>query len=404
MNNLVIIGTGQSAAQCALTLRRNMFKDNITMIGEEKHLPYQRPPLSKEFLSGEVSLERVFMKSKEFFDQNDVTIFTSTPVISIDRNKKILSLSNQEDLTYNKLVIATGSRVRKLNVEGSSLKNISYLRSIEDANRLKEYFKFGKKLVIVGAGYVGLEVAATAVKKGINVTLIEMENRIMSRTVDPVISKYFDSLHRQNGVEIFLEAALEKFEGKDAVERVICSNGQIIEADGVLIGVGILPNQELAESAGLNCNNGILVDEFGRTEDTSIFACGDCTNHPNAYLNKNLRLESVHNALEQAKTVAMSLLGKQEKYNQVPWFWSDQYDKKLQIVGFSDDHDELVIRGSIEEDNFMLFFLKEGKLIAVNAVNNPKEFLICKKLVANRQKISSDAISNQSVDLKELLI
>ena len=404
MNNLVIIGTGQSAAQCALTLRRNMFKDNITMIGEEKHLPYQRPPLSKEFLSGEVSLERVFMKSKEFFDQNDVTIFTSTPVISIDRNKKILSLSNQEDLTYNKLVIATGSRVRKLNVEGSSLKNISYLRSIEDANRLKEYFKFGKKLVIVGAGYVGLEVAATAVKKGINVTLIEMENRIMSRTVDPVISKYFDSLHRQNGVEIFLEAALEKFEGKDAVERVICSNGQIIEADGVLIGVGILPNQELAESAGLNCNNGILVDEFGRTEDTSIFACGDCTNHPNTYLNKNLRLESVHNALEQAKTVAMSLLGKQEKYNQVPWFWSDQYDKKLQIVGFSDDHDELVIRGSIEEDNFMLFFLKEGKLIAVNAVNNPKEFLICKKLVANKQKISSDDISNQSVDLKELLI
>ena len=404
MNNLVIVGTGQSAAQCALTLRRNMFKDNITMIGEEKHLPYQRPPLSKEFLSGEVSLERVFMKSKEFFDQNDVTIFTSSPVISIDRNKKILSLSNQEDLTYNKLVIATGSRVRKLNVEGSSLKNISYLRSIEDANRLKEYFKFGKKLVIVGAGYVGLEVAATAVKKGINVTLIEMENRIMSRTVDPVISKYFDSLHRQNGVEIFLEAALEKFEGKDAVERVICSNGQIIEADGVLIGVGILPNQELAESAGLNCNNGILVDEFGRTEDTSIFACGDCTNHPNAYLNKNLRLESVHNALEQAKTVAMSLLGKQEKYNQVPWFWSDQYDKKLQIVGFSDDHDELVIRGSIEEDNFMLFFLKEGKLIAVNAVNNPKEFLICKKLVANKQKISSDAISNQSVDLKELLI
>ena len=226
----------------------------------------------------------------------------------------------------------------------------------------------------------------------------------MSRTVDPVISKYFDSLHRQNGVEIFLEAALEKFEGKDAVERVICSNGQIIEADGVLIGVGILPNQELAESAGLNCNNGILVDEFGKTEDTSIFACGDCTNHPNAYLNKNLRLESVHNALEQAKTVAMSLLGKQEKYNQVPWFWSDQYDKKLQIVGFSDDHDELVIRGSIEEDNFMLFFLKEGKLIAVNAVNNPKEFLICKKLVANKQKISSDAISNQSVDLKELLI
>jgi len=404
MNNLVIVGTGQSAAQCVLTLRRNKFKEHITLVGEEKHLPYQRPPLSKGYLSGEVTLERVYMKTKEFFDQNDVAIFSSTQVISIDRNNKSLDLSNEESLPYNRLVLATGSRVRKLNVTGSHLNNISYLRTIEEANKLREYFKFGKNLVIVGAGYIGLEVASTAIKKGLSVTVIEMADRVMNRTVDPIISKYFDSLHRHNGVEIVLEAALEKFEGKDKVERVVCTNGLEFEADGVVIGAGILPNQELAESAGLKCNNGILVDEYGQTEDPSIFACGDCTNHPNAFLNKNLRLESVPNALEQAKTVAFSLLGKPKKYNQIPWFWSDQFGEKLQIVGLSGDHDEVVIRGSLEGESFMIFYLKKGKLIAVNAVNNPKEFVICKKLVAIKQKISSDDILDQSVDLRNLLI
>ena len=404
MNNLVIVGTGQSAAQCVITLRRNGFKDHITLVGEEKHLPYQRPPLSKEYLSGKVSLERVYMKTKDFFDQNDVAMLSSTKVISIDRTNKSLGLSNGESLTYEKLVLATGSRVRKLNVTGSNLSNISYLRTIEEANKLREYFKSGKKLVIIGAGYIGLEVAATAIKKDLSVTVIEMEDRVMNRTVDPVISNYFDSLHRRNGVEIVLEAALERFEGKDKVEKIICTNGQVFEADGAVVGAGILPNQELAESAGLKCNNGVLVDEYGRTEDPSIFACGDCTNHPNASLNKNLRLESVHNALEQAKTVAFSLIGKPKKYNQIPWFWSDQFNEKLQIVGISGDHDEIVIRGSIEDGSFMLFYLKKRKLIAVDAVNNPKEFLICKKLVANHQEISSDDIRDQSVDLKELII
>ena len=403
MKNLVIVGGGQSAAQCVLTLKRNDFKNKITLISEEKHIPYQRPPLSKEYLSDEVALERVYMKSKEFYDQNNVEIISSTKVIAIDRSKKSLTLSNTENLQYENLVLATGSRVRKLEVEGSHLSNINYLRTIEEANQLKKYFKLGKTLVVIGAGYIGLEVAAAAIKKGLGVTVIEMDDRVMKRTVDPIISKYFDSLHRSKGAEIILNAALERFEGRKEVEKVICSNGKILEADGVVVGVGIIPNQEIAKSAGLNCNNGIVVDEFGRTEDPFIFACGDCTNHPNPSLNKNLRLESVHNALEQAKTVAFSLIGKPEKYDQVPWFWSDQYEAKLQIVGLSGDHDEIVTRGSMAERNFMLFFLKKGELIAINSVNNPKEFLISKKLVANKLKISSDVLCDQSTDLKNLL-
>ena len=403
MKNLVIVGGGQSAAQCVLTLKRNDFKNKITLISEEKHIPYQRPPLSKEYLSDEVALERVYMKSKEFYDQNNVEIISSTKVIAIDRSKKSLTLSNTENLQYENLVLATGSRVRKLEVEGSHLSNINYLRTIEEADQLKKYFKLGKKLVVIGAGYIGLEVAAAAIKKGLGVTVIEMADRVMNRTVDPIISKYFDSLHRSKGAEIILNAALERFEGRKEVEKVICSNGKILEADGVVVGVGIIPNQEIAKSAGLNCNNGIVVDEFGRTEDPFIFACGDCTNHPNPSLNKNLRLESVHNALEQAKTVAFSLIGKPEKYDQIPWFWSDQYEEKLQIVGLSGDHDEIVTRGSMAEGNFMLFFLKKGELIAINSVNNPKEFLISKKLVANKLKISSDVLCDQSTDLKNLL-
>ena len=403
MKNLIIVGGGQSAAQCVLTLKRNDFKNKITLISEEKHIPYQRPPLSKEYLSDEVTLDRVYMKSKEFYDQNNVEIISSTKVIAIDRNKKSLTLSNTENLQYENLVLATGSRVRKLEVEGSHLSNINYLRTIEEADQLKKYFKLGKKLVVIGAGYIGLEVAAAAIKKGLGVTVIEMDDRVMKRTVDPIISNYFDSLHRSKGAEIILNAALERFEGRKEVEKVICSNGKILEADGVVVGVGIIPNQEIAKSAGLNCNNGIVVDEFGRTEDPFIFACGDCTNHPNPSLNKTLRLESVHNALEQAKTVAFSLIGKPEKYDQIPWFWSDQYEEKLQIVGLSGDHDEIVTRGSMAEGNFMLFYLKKGELIAINSVNNPKEFLISKKLVANKLKISSDVLCDQSVDLKGLL-
>ena len=241
-----------------------------------------------------------------------------------------------------------------------------------------------------------------ATESGLAVTVIEMAERVMNRTVDPLISEYYKKLHEKHGVEIHLNTPLEAFGGTKSVSKVFCSN-LALNADCVVVGAGILPNQEIALDAGLKCDNGIWVNEFCKTEDDNIYACGDCTNHPNKSLNTRLRLESVHNALEQGKTVASSLLKKNIAYNQVPWFWSDQYDHKLQIVGISGDHDKVVKRGGEENRSFLLFYLKKNKLIAVDAVNNPKEFMICKKLVANKIKISSDYISDPSINLSELL-
>ncbi len=261
-----------------------------------------------------------------------------------------------------------------------------------------------KNLVIVGAGYIGLEVAAVATEFDTKITVIEMADRVMNRTVDPIISAYYQELHSKNGVDFILNESLERVDGNKTVEQVICSGSSSIEADILVIGAGVIPNIELAEESGLSCDNGICVDEYGQTEDAKVFACGDCTNHPNEKLNRKLRLESVHNAMEQSKTVASSIMGNKTPYNQVPWFWSDQYDHKLQIVGLSGDHDEVLIRGDQAESKFMLFYLKGEELIAVDAVNNPKEFLICRKLVENKVKISSDDILNQSKNLNDLII
>ena len=402
MEDVVIVGAGQSAGQCVVSLRSGGFKGSITIIGEESHPPYQRPPLSKGYLSDKVGIDRVYTKPESFYQENEVNLLLSKRVETIDREENIVLLSNGDSVKYKKLVLATGSRVRKLNVAGSHLSNIHYLRDIQDADDIKHLIKSKKKLVVVGAGYIGLEVAAVASESGLAVTVIEMAERVMNRTVDPLISEYYKKLHEKHGVEIHLNTPLEAFGGTKSVSKVFCSNLSL-NADCVVVGAGILPNQEIALDAGLKCDNGIWVNEFCKTEDDNIYACGDCTNHPNKSLNTRLRLESVHNALEQGKTVASSLLKKNIAYNQVSWFWSDQYDHKLQTVGISGDHDKVVKRCGEENRSFLLFYLKKNKLIAVDAVNNPKEFMICKKLVANKIKISSDYISDPSINLSELL-
>lgn len=404
MNEIVVIGSGQAAIQAVMSLKRNEFTGSIKVIGEEDHLPYQRPPLSKDFLLEEYKPERVSLKKKEFYEENGVDLILGKRAESIDTILKEITLSDENKIRYNQLIIATGSRVRKLNVPGSDKKGIYYLRDLDDANALKQRLKKNKKMVIVGAGYIGLEVASVAASLGVEVTVIEMANRVMNRTVDPIISSYYQKLHESHGVKIHLENGLKAFEGGDSVNAVLCSDGLMLEADLVVIGAGVLPNQEIAIEAGLECNNGIMVNEFGETSTAHVYACGDCTNHPNKGLNTRLRLESVHNAMEQSKTVANTIMGNKEPYDQVPWFWSDQYDHKLQLVGISGDHDEVVMRGLESEQKFLLFYLKNSELIAVNAINSSKEFLICRKLVANKVKISSDVIKDQSVNLNDLLL
>jgi 3-phenylpropionate/trans-cinnamate dioxygenase ferredoxin reductase subunit len=403
MEHLVIVGAGQSAIQCITSLRKEDYPGLITLVGEEEHLPYQRPPLSKGFLEDTVSNERLYFKKLEFFVENKVQLKLGTKAEEIDIENNNIHLSDNTKLSFDKLVFATGSSVRKLNFPGKDLNSIYYLRGLDDALSIKKDLQTRQNIVVVGAGYIGLEVAAIAAKQNKSVTVIEMADRVMNRTVDPQISDYYLKLHQKNGVTFKFNTSLKEIVGASNPEKVICSDGTEVKADMVIIGAGIMPNVELAENAGLSCDNGIVVNEFGKTDHANIYACGDCTNHPNKLLNKKIRLESVHNAMEQSKTVASSIINKSIEYNQIPWFWSDQYDHKLQIVGLSGEHDKVIMRGDMSEAKFMLFYTKDEKLIAVDAVNNSKEFLICKKLVANKVTIKPDEISNPDTNLNDLI-
>ena len=403
MEHLVIVGAGQSAIQCITSLRKEDYPGLITLVGEEEHLPYQRPPLSKGFLEDTVSNERLYFKKLEFFVENKVQLKLGTKAEEIDIENNNIHLSDNTKLSFDKLVFATGSSVRKLDFPGKDLNSIHYLRGLDDALSIKKDLQTRQNIVVVGAGYIGLEVAAIAAKQNKSVTVIEMADRVMNRTVDPQISDYYLNLHQKNGVTFKFNTSLKEIVGASNPEKVICSDGAEVKADMVIIGAGIMPNVELAENAGLSCDNGIVVNEFGKTDHTNIYACGDCTNHPNKLLNKKIRLESVHNAMEQSKTVASSIINKSIAYNQIPWFWSDQYDHKLQIVGLSGEHDKVIMRGDMSEAKFMLFYTKDEKLIAVDAVNNSKEFLICKKLVANKVTIKPDEISNPDTNLNDLI-
>ena len=403
MENLLIIGAGQSAIQCISTLKKEGYSGSITLVGEEEHLPYQRPPLSKGFLEDSIGKERLYFKKLEFFTENKVQLYLGLSAEKLEIDNQKVYLSDNSELEFDKLVFATGSRVRYLDFPGSELKSIFYLRDLDDAEAIKKDLETSDNIVIIGAGYIGLEAAAIAAKKNKMVTIIEMADRVMNRTVDPQISEYYLNLHQSYGVQFHFNTSLETINKVSDSLEVVCSDGTEVKADSVLIGAGVVPNIELAEEAGIYCDNGIVVDEFGQTNFKNIYACGDCTNHPNKILNKNLRLESVHNAMEQAKTVASSVMNNPMEYNQVPWFWSDQYDHKLQIVGLSGDHDLVTMRGTTNDAKFMLFYTKDEELIAVDAINNPKEFLISRKLVANKVKIKPDLICDLNTNLNDLI-
>ena len=403
MENLVVIGAGQSAIQCITSLKKEGYEGSITLVGEEEHLPYQRPPLSKGFLDDSINKERLYFKKLDFFTENKIQLKLGISATSVDIENNLVNLSDEDKLYFDKLVFATGSRVRLLDFPGNDLDNIHYLRGLDDAENIKKGLEKSKHLVVIGAGYIGLEVAAIASEKGVKVSIVEMADRVMSRTVDPQISDYYLNLHQNNGVKFKFNTSLEEIKGQGQVESVVCSDGTSINTDMVIIGAGVIPNTEIAQNSGVSCENGILVDEFGRTNFKNVFACGDCTSHPNKLLNMQLRLESVHNAMEQSKAVAMSVLDKPAEYSQIPWFWSDQYDHKLQIVGISGSHDTVTMRGSADASKFMLFYTRGEELVAVDAVNNPKDFLICRKLVANKVKIKTDMISDLNLNLNDLI-
>lgn len=399
----VIAGAGHAAGQLAASLRQSGFEGRIVMIGEEKQLPYQRPPLSKKYLSGEFGLDRVTFKPPNFYEEAKVETRLGTRITNIDRAAKTLTLEGGETLSWDKLALTTGSRVRRLPIPGADLPGIHYLRTVDDVDAMRDQVEAGKNLVIIGGGYIGLEVAAVATGLGLKVTVLEMEARVLQRVTSPELSTFFEAFHRTRGVDIRCETAIASFEGSGKLEYAVTADGEKIAADIALLGVGILPNTELAEAAGLEAANGIRVDEFCRTEDPDIFAAGDCTDHPSALYDRRIRLESVHNALEQAKTAAAAMCGTLKAYDQVPWFWSDQYDLKLQIAGLSTGYDEVVTRGDPAANKFALFYLKDGILIAVDAVNAAPEYMMGRRLIAERAKIPPERLRDTSISMKEMV-
>jgi len=402
VDRIVIAGAGHGAGQVVATLKQKRFAGKIILIGDEAQLPYQRPPLSKKFLSGDLDAERLHFKPPSFYDDAHIDVHLNTRIECIDRAEKKVIDRDGVEFAYDKLVLALGSRVRKIEVPGHQLPGIHYLRSIADVEAIRSKISGNKNVVIVGAGYIGLEVAAVCRQRGLDVTVIEMADRVLSRVVSPNVSDYFQLEHTKHGVKLLLSTGLAAFEGKRRVKRVITDDGQEIPADFAVVGVGILPNSEIAEAAGLDVINGIIVDDTCRTTDPDVYAIGDCTSHPNTIYGRLLRLESVHNALEQAKTAASNICGVESHYSQVPWFWSDQYELKLQIAGLSEGYDDVVLRGDPSNGSFACCYLKDGVLIAVDAINSPREFMQSKALIAERAKIDRDKLADAELALKDL--
>ena len=400
MAGMVIIGCGQAGGQAAASLRQEKYEGPITMIGQEPYIPYQRPPLSKQYLSGEQEKEKLSLRQESFYSEKEINLMLETSVLSLDPHKKELQLEKGETVTYDKLLIATGGRPRKLEVDGHTLKGIHYLRNIDDVDAIKTQMSISQNLVIVGGGYIGLEVASVAIKKGLTVSILEMESRILERVTTEEMSAFYHQLHTDEGVNIFTSTQAKAFKGSETVGSVVCGDHEI-PADLVIVGIGILPNTEMAEAAGLKTNNGLVVDEHCRTSNEHIFAAGDCTNHPNPILNRRLRLESVPNAMEQGRVAASNMLGGSKSYASMPWFWSDQYEHKLQMVGFSKDSDQSIIRGDMASKSFTVFYLKDDSIIAADSVNNPKEFMASKQLVG--KKASIEALADTSIELKTLI-
>ena len=397
---IVIIGAGQAGAQGVATLRAEGFAGQLMLVGDEPFAPYQRPPLSKAYLAGTFDRERLYLKPAQFYDEAKCELILDNAAVHIDRTLKLVGLSDGQHLNYDSLLIATGSRVRRIRCPGADLDGIHCMRGMADVDALQPEFTPGKKLAVIGGGYIGLEVAAVAAKHGLDVTVFEALDRLMQRAVSPPVSAFYEKVHRDAGVTVMLNTALEAFEGDGRMEAVR-AGGKSYPCDIALVGIGIVPNVELAEAAGLACDDGIVVDEFAATSDPAIFAAGDCTRHPGRD-GQMVRLECVQNAIDQAKHAAIAMLGRPSRYAEVPWFWSDQYDLKLQIAGLARRGGDIVLRGDPAMRKFAAFHLKDGAVIAVEAVNAAPEYLMGRKLIAEGTHVAADRLADLSIPMKNI--
>ena len=399
MAHVVVIGAGQAGASCVAKLRSEGFEGQITLIGAEPVPPYQRPPLSKAYLLGELTLDRLFLRPESYYAEHDIQLRLSTEVTAIDTARQTVRLED-DALSYTDLVLATGSAPRRLPASiGGALDGVFTVRDLSDADAMAPRFQPGARVLIVGGGYIGLEAAAVAAKKGLKVTLVEMAERILQRVAAPQTSAFFRDLHSAHGVDIREGVGLERLTGDGAVSGAILSDGSQLDLDFAIVGVGIAPETKLADAAGIALDNGIATDSKGRTSAPHVWAAGDCASFP--YRGARIRLESVPNAIDQAECVAKNILGADQDYLAKPWFWSDQYDVKLQIAGLNTGYDRVVMRDGGAARSF--WYYKGETLLAVDAANDPRGYMVGKRLIEGGMSPDPDAVANLETDLKSLL-
>jgi 3-phenylpropionate/trans-cinnamate dioxygenase ferredoxin reductase subunit len=407
VGRVVIVGAGQAGADAAAALRMAGHEGEIVLVGEEPSPPYARPPLSKAFLAGEVGEESLLIRSPSVYASNRITVRAGTAVARIDREAHEIVLASGERLGYDRLVLATGGEPRRLDTpETARASNVLTLRTLADATALREYMRPGARAVIIGAGYVGLEIAAAARARGLEVTVVEVAPRVLARVTSPVVSAFFERIHREEGVEIITGATVDGYEVADCgdVTGVRLADGRVLPGDFVLFGVGMVPRTELAEQAGLHVDNGIVVDDRMRTTDPDVFAIGDVSSHPDPRNGGLRRLESVPNASEQARIVASVITGSPRPYDATPWFWSDQYDLKLQTAGLAAAYDDLVVRDDPADGRRLtVLYLRGHVVIAADTVNRPADFAAARKLIAAGRPVDLDVLRDSGVPLRSLV-
>lgn len=399
--HVIIIGASHAAAQTCVSLRQGGYAGDITVIGDEAVPPYHRPPLSKDFLSGQKSLDDILIRPIEAYAEANIDLRLGVRVEAINRAETTIHTDDGETLAYTKLVLTTGARIRRLPIDGEDLDDVYYLRDTTDVMAIKEKAKTAKTAVIIGGGYIGLETAASLRKQGLDVTVLEAMSRILQRVTAPIMSEFCKRVHNEEGVQIIdnvLASAIE-INGKEM--KVVTSCHQSFAADMVIIGIGVIPNIELAQTAGLTIGDGIKVNEYCQTSDLDIYAAGDVTWHYNPIYKTHLRLESVPNATEQGKVIASHINGVPKPYHSLPWFWSDQFDLKLQIAGLSTGYDRVVVRGdNLSGRSFAAYYFKDDKFIAVDAVNAPRDFMFGKQALSKGKALNADVLLDANSDLK----
>jgi 3-phenylpropionate/trans-cinnamate dioxygenase ferredoxin reductase subunit len=402
-DGVAIVGAGQAGFQIASSLRMEGYEEPIALIGDEPDLPYQRPPLSKAFMAGKQDIESTALRPLAFYESHRIDLIPGVAVTEIDRASRSVRLASGRRLLYHALVLAVGARNRTLPLKGAELDGVCYLRTGAEAVEIRQRLEEAREIVVIGGGFIGLELAAAASTLGKSVRVLEVQPRLMPRVVSPILSDFYRDLHTSHGVAITLGVAPTEIVGNQGkVSGIALDDGSVCPADLVLIGIGVIPTIELAREAGLNVSNGILVDERLRTEEESIYAIGDCANHPNPFAGGRARIESVQNAVDQAKCVAAAIMGHSENYRAVPWFWTDQFDIKLQMAGLSAGGSQVATRGEIESRKFSVFYFRDGRLAAVDSINRPADHIAARKLLGAGTGITPDQAADLSLDLKSL--